>query len=115
MLQVNGKFVSKDSHDDVAATVREGCRLRSTSEDSQDLNIGDTESSGAEESEVRFLNSELVLNQVILLQTSSNSSIDSKSRKGQNAKRKNLALRIGINHTSLGSRDKKYLQTLIFF
>jgi len=90
LLKVNGKFVSKDSHDDVAATVREGCRLRSTSEDSQDLNIGDTESSGAEESE-----------------TSSNSSIDSKSRKGQNAKRKNLALRIGINHTSLGSRDKK--------
>ena len=60
--QVNGKFLSKDSHDDVAGTIREGCRVSfnrspaasaSATDDSVDSHSGDTESSETEESEVR--------------------------------------------------------------
>nr|CAB3265148.1 phosphatidylinositol 3,4,5-trisphosphate-dependent Rac exchanger 1 protein [Phallusia mammillata] len=98
ILKVNGKEVTQNTHDDVAAAIRDGCKLPTivaSDKEEEEVERKRTSSISSEEEKMGSNNS--------LSVPGSGSGL----KKSRSFKRKNLAMLIGINHTSLGQKEKK--------
>ncbi|CAK8691769.1 unnamed protein product [Clavelina lepadiformis] len=95
IMKVNGKVVTQTSHDEVAAAIREGCKPPPSEKNEDEENKNRSDSLSSEDDS----------------KSGSTNSLDVPKptglKKSRSFKRKNLAMIIGINHTSLGQKEKK--------
>uniref|UniRef100_H2Y5P1 Uncharacterized protein n=1 Tax=Ciona savignyi TaxID=51511 RepID=H2Y5P1_CIOSA len=92
IMKVNGRNVMQEPHDDVAMTIREGCKLPPSSDDDSDK-----VSSESDDGKVSDISSSL------------NVPSGGGIKKSRSFKRQNLAMLIGINHRGIGQKEKKFL------
>uniref|UniRef100_H2Y5P3 Uncharacterized protein n=1 Tax=Ciona savignyi TaxID=51511 RepID=H2Y5P3_CIOSA len=92
IMKVNGRNVMQEPHDDVAMTIREGCKLPPSSDDDSDK-VSSESDDGKSQGSSSSLN------------VPSGGGI----KKSRSFKRQNLAMLIGINHRGIGQKEKKFL------